>query len=356
MGKPGLRTCPNAQIKKSGHITDIQGFLAVDSGNKILTVSIRGSHTIQNFITDIIFRAEAVDREFCAGCRVHAGFLYAYKEIVARVRAAVADALDKYPSHRVRVTGHSLGGAVATLLGATLRRRGVACDTYTYGAPRVGDEAFVRWLDALDNGRLRRLTHYNDPVPQLPPILFNYRHTSPELWLGGGPVNGNGYLPGDVVECLGSANVKCNAGRSVLPLLFSPLFLVFSVAPFFCLLPLSHLLLTTGANTPPPATTAGAGPSFRTSTTCCPSATAAPGRACSTCRCRTAPTTSTRPTPSWPRGSTCLPSSISSTPRPWMRRGASRRTTRLCTREGMGRRVQGGFVNLFFVILGSKVP
>ncbi|KLU88235.1 hypothetical protein MAPG_07222 [Magnaporthiopsis poae ATCC 64411] len=127
--------CPgrNATILATfaGRITDIQGFLAEDPENKILTVSIRGSHTIQNFITDIIFRAEAVDREFCAGCRVHAGFLYAYKEIVAR----------------------------------------------------------------------------------LPPILFSYRHTSPELWLGSGPPNKNGYLPGDVLECLGSANVKCNAGR-----------------------------------------------------------------------------------------------------------------------------------------------
>ncbi|KAL8284388.1 hypothetical protein RB597_001621 [Gaeumannomyces tritici] len=207
--------CPgrNATILATfaGRITDILGFLAEDPDSQTLTVSIRGSRTIQNFITDVIFRAQAADREFCAGCTVHAGFMYAHQEIVARVRAAVADALDEYPNHRVRLTGHSLGGAVATLLGATLRRRGVACDIYTYGAPRVGNEAFVRWVDAQDNGRLLRLTHYNDLVPQLPPIFLNYRHTSPELWLGSGPVNRNGYLPGDVVECPGSANVLCNA-------------------------------------------------------------------------------------------------------------------------------------------------
>ncbi|EJT73606.1 hypothetical protein GGTG_07462 [Gaeumannomyces tritici R3-111a-1] len=212
--------CPgrNATILATfaGRITDILGFLAEDPDSQTLTVSIRGSRTIQNFITDVIFRAQAADREFCAGCTVHAGFMYAHQEIVARVRAAVADALDEYPNHRVRVTGHSLGGAVATLLGATLRRRGVACDIYTYGAPRVGNEAFVRWVDAQDNGRLLRLTHYNDLVPQLPPIFLNYRHTSPELWLGSGPVNRNGYLPGDMVECPGSANVLCNAARSVL--------------------------------------------------------------------------------------------------------------------------------------------
>ena len=122
--------------------------------------------------------------------------------------AGVAAAAAARPTYAVVVTGHSLGGAVATLTAAaTLRRAGYAADLYTFGSPRVGNAVFARAVTELDFGAEYRLTHEADPIPRLPPLVFNYRHTSPEYWL-----RDPATTPADVVVCPGYANTSCNAG------------------------------------------------------------------------------------------------------------------------------------------------
>jgi len=111
----------------------------------------------------------------------------------------------------VVATGHSLGGAVATLAAAYLRAAGNAVDLYTYGSPRVGNDAFANFVSA-QAGLEIRVTHLDDPVPRLPPLLFSYRHTSPEYWLYDGGATTTNYGVSDVKVCTGSANTACNAG------------------------------------------------------------------------------------------------------------------------------------------------
>lgn len=84
-------------------------------------------------------------------------------------------------------------------------------DLYTYGSPRVGNDAFVNFVTAQP-GLEVRVTHLDDPVPRLPPLLFGYRHTSPEYWLSGGSATTTNYGVADVKVCTGNANVACNAG------------------------------------------------------------------------------------------------------------------------------------------------
>ena len=57
---------------------------------------------------------------FAAGGRVHAGFLIAFKEVSDQLDAL---ARAKAPGQRLWLTGHSLGGAIATLAAATPRLR-----------------------------------------------------------------------------------------------------------------------------------------------------------------------------------------------------------------------------------------
>lgn len=63
-------------------------------------------------------------------------------------------------------------------------------------------------------GSESRVTHLDDPVPRLPPIVLGYRHTSPEYWLSGGEANTTAYAAADVKVCDGFANVDCNAGTT----------------------------------------------------------------------------------------------------------------------------------------------
>ena len=124
---------------------------------------------------------------------------------------AVKAAKAAHPNYKLVTTGHSLGAAVATLAAATLRKAGIPIELYTYGSPRVGNKAFAEFVTNQAGGEYR-LTHSADPIPRLPPIIFNYRHTSPEYWFDEGE---DGVVTVDDFQiCEGYANVNCNAATS----------------------------------------------------------------------------------------------------------------------------------------------
>jgi hypothetical protein len=146
-------------------------------------------------------------------CAAHTGFYTAWKEIGDSVSTALASAVAAHPSYSIIATGHSLGAAVSTLGASYLRKEGYAIDLYTYGSPRVGNKALVAFVTD-QAGTEYRVTHYDDPVPRLPPILFSYRHTSPEYWLSTGSAETVDYTVSQIAVCEGYANTACNAGES----------------------------------------------------------------------------------------------------------------------------------------------
>ncbi|KAF4983036.1 hypothetical protein FZEAL_1461 [Fusarium zealandicum] len=205
--------CPSvkATIAASfvGPKTGIGGYVSTDSTRKEIVISFRGSTNIRNWLTNVNF--DQVACSLVAGCRVHDGFQDAWAEVASRATAAVTAARNANPSFRVIATGHSLGGAVATLAAANLRAAGVPIDIFTFGAPRLGNAALSTFISNQAGGEYR-VTHGRDPVPRLPPLVFGYRHTSPEYWLSGGDSNKIDYALGDVRVCEGAANLFCNGG------------------------------------------------------------------------------------------------------------------------------------------------
>lgn len=97
---------------------------------------------------------------------------------VGRAMSAVVDeAVKTNPGRKVVFTGHSLGGALAALAFAQFRCHGkydaVPVDLVTFGAPRMGDDAFLAWLigrchEAPGTGSVL-FADLGDPVPYLPP-------------------------------------------------------------------------------------------------------------------------------------------------------------------------------------------
>ncbi|KAB5547318.1 Alpha/Beta hydrolase protein [Coniochaeta sp. 2T2.1] len=192
----------------AGILTDIQGLIAVDPTSKLIVVTFRGSSSVRNWISNIVFAFSSCS--LVSGCQVHTGFNAAWAEVSSSVKSGVTAALKANPGFAVVATGHSLGGAVATLAAAALRSS-ASVDLYTYGSPRVGNDAFANFVSSQP-GLETRVTHLDDPVPRLPPLLFGYRHTSPEYWLYTGGATTTAYGVEDVRVCSGSANVGCNAG------------------------------------------------------------------------------------------------------------------------------------------------
>lgn len=106
----------------SSLVTDVTGFVAVDPINKLVVVSFRGSHSLRNFITD--FNYKLVSSDLCDGCTAHQGFWQSWTEARSDVLNSTKSAMDSNPAYNMVVTGHSLGGAIATLAAAELRNSG----------------------------------------------------------------------------------------------------------------------------------------------------------------------------------------------------------------------------------------
>jgi len=145
-----------------------------------------------------------------SGCKVHEGFAKAWDEISEAALAAVQKAKDANPSYKIVFTGHSLGAAVSSLGAVYAREQGLAVDIINYGSPRLGNAALAQFITDQE-GAEYRVTHLDDPVPRLPPIIFNYAHTSPEYWLSDGNAFTTDYSVNDVKECDGVKALGCNA-------------------------------------------------------------------------------------------------------------------------------------------------
>lgn len=145
-----------------------------------------------------------------SGCKVHAGFAAAWDEISVAVLKAVKAAQTANPTYKIIFTGHSLGGAVSSLGAVYARQAGLSVDIINYGSPRVGNAALATFI-TNQAGAEYRVTHLDDPVPRLPPIIFNYAHTSPEYWLSDGNALTTEYGVNDIKVCTGVTTLGCNA-------------------------------------------------------------------------------------------------------------------------------------------------
>ena len=101
--------------------------------------------------------------------QVHSGFYDATMSVIDGVAAAV-EGLQPDPTKKVYVTGHSLGGAMATI-GAYILSQSYHVpieQVVTFASPKAGDPAFQTGYQAVFHNHLR-FENYEDIVPLLPP-------------------------------------------------------------------------------------------------------------------------------------------------------------------------------------------
>ncbi|KAI8868646.1 alpha/beta-hydrolase, partial [Ramicandelaber brevisporus] len=127
---------------------------------------------------------------------VHGGFVDAFKVIGEPLISKVIELATTTPLSSLVVTGHSLGGALATLMALQLTRQlsNIASDRVrltlsTFGQPRIGNDAFAllvhrRLCNTKSGGhRCYRVTANRDIVTQLPPMMFDFKHHPHEVYL-----------------------------------------------------------------------------------------------------------------------------------------------------------------------------
>lgn len=128
-------------------------------GTEILSLS-----TFHEIITDL----NAIPVPFERGGKVHKGFLQGLEEIWGGeegLEAFLQEQIKQKPDREILVTGHSLGGALASLCFCRTPQAG---SLYMYGAPRIGDQDFV---DLFKDRPVYRIENHGDPIPTVPPDL-----------------------------------------------------------------------------------------------------------------------------------------------------------------------------------------
>jgi hypothetical protein len=147
----------------------------------ISIIVIRGTANDANVLSDIDVRLVSDTR---TGIRLHKGFRDA--------SIGVMEIIDREHTieQKVIVTGHSLGGAVAQIIGMWLHKRGKNVQIYSYGSPKISDQV-------LSGGQPThwRVVRRSDPIPFTPP--WPYRHTGlfiDSQDLDWGPDNDNGLI------------------------------------------------------------------------------------------------------------------------------------------------------------------
>ena len=130
---PESKPRANLRGRCSTPLTDTTGFVTIDYTRKMIVVAFRGTQAIQNFIDDVTFAQIPVD--LCLGCLVHRGFWNSWLEIRETVLTAVSIETAEHPDFQVVVAGHSLGGAIASITAATLRKAGTSAALVSNARP-----------------------------------------------------------------------------------------------------------------------------------------------------------------------------------------------------------------------------
>ena len=147
-----------------------------------LTIVFRGSSDVH----DWIWNARVIpiwSRRL--GCFVHRGFMSGVEEILPEIMGLVAGWNGDY-----FLTGHSKGGAEATLASASLcKALRPPKSVTTFGAPRV---SFGGLSGTLAGVRVERYVNGADVVPRVP--CWPYKHEWDEINVGEPAVFGNGEL------------------------------------------------------------------------------------------------------------------------------------------------------------------
>mmetsp|Transcript_4006 Transcript_4006/g.11166 ORF Transcript_4006/g.11166 Transcript_4006/m.11166 type:complete len:282 (+) Transcript_4006:120-965(+) len=164
-------------------------FMGVNPTYKEIVVSFRGSTDITNWINN--FQVFKVNYPFCDGCKVHKGFYDTWESLRSQVLDGVSQLFSKY-GYDIIVTGHSLGGAVASLASVEIKNTtGANVYLWNYGCPRVGNENYANWLPSSASGVsfIQRVVNNHDIVPQTPAEWQKYRHYPQEIWEQADPNN-----------------------------------------------------------------------------------------------------------------------------------------------------------------------
>ena len=171
------------QVKKLGFSTvefyDKNGAQAYRFQNKDdLVIACRGTEPTE--FNDIAADLKAMPVKSESVSRVHQGFKAEVDELWPMVLEDIGPKVTK--DCKLWFCGHSLGAAMATVMASRCFYEKTIDDPvelYTYGSPRVGWRAYVKYLGVTHH----RWVNNNDIVTRVPLAIMGYKHDGEEHYM-----------------------------------------------------------------------------------------------------------------------------------------------------------------------------
>ena len=129
---------------------NVLSFVAKPNNSDVTHIVFRGTEpaSLTDWIKDDLNFFPIKPYPKCVGCELHGGFYDSYFDLKPGILTAF-EQLGTKPGDKLQITGHSLGAAMATIAAYDMLADGYKiAQSYTFGTPRVGNQAFADAYDA----------------------------------------------------------------------------------------------------------------------------------------------------------------------------------------------------------------
>ena len=153
---------------------ECSGYVAVSHVMKAIVVAFRGSLDFGQAFVQFVETLAVPKTAFLSKGEVQTYWKRGFEELWQCMELEVKALVSNNTSYEIWVTGHSLGGAMASLASAWLSYNNVSprkkIILYTFGMPRVGNYDYALEHDKLVNNSWR-VVNDNDAVPHFPTVI-----------------------------------------------------------------------------------------------------------------------------------------------------------------------------------------
>jgi len=186
--------------------TDTQGYVGYSTTQNRISVVMRGSTSVTDFLNDLDTTPVTPSLSgvaFPSGVQVMNGVYQPWASVHDQVIAEVKSLIATYPTYTLESTGHSLGGSLTYLSYIALAQNfpSKSLQSNSLNAFPIGNAAFAAFGTA-QTGTIRRGTNFGDGVPNMYATEFDHYGTE---YYGDG-------TQATTVVCTGERDTSCSAG------------------------------------------------------------------------------------------------------------------------------------------------